>query len=270
MQSLNDIDALIIDMDGVLWHGDRPQEGIDVFFAGLRRLALPFVLATNNASLTPAEYVSKLAGFGVSVAEREILTSGTATAVYLSQQVVPEQTRVFVIGSSGLIEPLQQQGFILTELYAPEVDLVVCGLDRQLSWDKLASACYALQAGARLIASNGDTSLPTERGFAPGNGAVLAAIKAATGVQPLIIGKPEPILYQQAMQLLGSSKERTVALGDRLDTDILGAVNAGIRSMLLLSGISRREELAHFPYQPTWIYDDILAVHAAMESVRRT
>lgn len=269
MQSLNDIDALIIDMDGVLWHGNRPQEGIDVFFAGLRQRNLPFVLATNNASLTPVEYVTKLAGYGVQVAQREILTSGTATAVYLAQHYVPEQTRVFVIGSSGLIEPLQEQGFILTDLYEPEVDLVVCGLDRQLSWDKLASACYALQAGARLIASNGDTSLPTERGYAPGNGAVLAAIEAATGIKPLIMGKPEPILYQQAMQVLGTCKERTVALGDRLDTDILGAVNAGIRSILLLSGISTRADLQDLPYQPTWIYDDILAVHTAMESVRR-
>ena len=269
MQSLNDIDALIIDMDGVLWHGNRPQEGLEVFFAGLRQREIPFVLATNNASLTPAEYVAKLAGFGVEVAQQEILTSGTATAVYLSQRYVAEQTRLFVIGSSGLIEPLQERGFILTELYEPDVDLVVCGLDRELSWDKLASACYALQAGAGLIASNGDTSLPTERGFAPGNGAVLAAITAATNHKPLIIGKPEPILYQQAMQVLGSSKARTVALGDRLDTDILGAVHAGIRSIFLLSGISTREELDGLPYQPTWIYDDILAVHAAMASLRR-
>ena len=269
MQLADDIDALIIDMDGVLWHGSRPQAGIEVFFAGLRQHHIPFVLATNNASLTPAEYVAKLAGFGVDVAEREILTSGTATAVYLAQHYQPQQTRVFVIGSSGLIEPLKARGFILTELYEPEVDLVVCGLDRELNWDKLASACYALQAGARLIASNGDTSLPTEHGFAPGNGAVLAAIQAATHIKPLIIGKPEPILYQQAMHVLASSKERTVALGDRLDTDILGAVNAGIRSILLLSGISGRADLDNLPYQPTWIYDDILAVHAAMASLRR-
>lgn len=269
MQALEDIEALIIDMDGVLWHGNRPQEGIEVFFRGLRQRQLRFVLATNNASLTPAEYVSKLANFGVAIAESEILTSGTATAVYLAQHYEPEQTRVFVIGSSGLIEPLKARGFILTDLYEADVDLVVCGLDRELSWDKLASACYALQAGARLIASNGDTSLPTERGFAPGNGAVLAAITAATAVKPFIIGKPEPILYQQAMQVLASSKERTVALGDRLDTDILGAMHAGIRSILLLSGISTRSELESLPYQPTWIYDDILAVHAAMGSVRR-
>ena len=269
MQSLNDIDALIIDMDGVLWHGNRPQEGLEIFFAGLRQRGTPFVLATNNASLTPAEYVAKLAGFGVAVADQEILTSGTATAVYLSQHYVPEQTRVFVIGSSGLTEPLQERGFILTKLYEPEVDLVVCGLDRELSWDKLASACYALQAGARLVASNGDTSLPTERGFAPGNGAVLAAINAATHIKPVIIGKPEPILYQQAMQVLASDKQRTVAIGDRLDTDILGALNAGIRSIFLLSGISTQAELDNSSYKPTWVYDDILAVHAAMESLRR-
>lgn len=264
MQPLDSIEALIIDMDGVLWHGNRPQHGIDVFFAGLRELGLPFVLATNNASQTPDDYVSKLAGFGVEVALDEILTSGSATAVYLAMQYEPAQTRVFAIGSSGLLGPLQEQGFILTDLYAKEVDLVVCGLDRQLNWDKLATACYALQEGAGFFASNGDTSLPTERGFSPGNGAVLAAIKAATGYEPIIIGKPESVLYQQALQRLGKSAAVTVAIGDRLDTDILGATRTGIRSMLVLSGISTEADLRSVDYQPTWVYRDILEIYESL------
>ena len=269
MSLLSDVQALIIDMDGVLWHGNRPQFGIEGFFACLRQLELPFLLATNNASQTAEQYVDKLADFGVKVSTEEILTSGMATAVYLSQQYVPESTRIFMIGGPGLQQPLLEQGFVLTELYEPNVDLVVCGLDRQLTWDKLASASYALQAGARLIASNADTSLPTERGFAPGNGAVLAALHAATGIVPLVIGKPEPIMYQQAMQRLGSDRAQTVAIGDRLDTDILGAVRTGIRSLLVLSGISRQDEIAVLDYGPTWIFDDIAAIAACLRQSAR-
>ncbi len=266
MQQLSDIEALIIDMDGVLWHGDRPQAGIEGFFAILRQLGLPFLLATNNASMTAEQYVTKLATMNVTVAADEILTSGQATAVYLSQHYLPAHTRLFVIGSAGLTQPLRQQGFVLTDIYEEGVDLVVCGLDRDLTWNKLASACYALQAGAQLIASNGDTSLPTEKGLAPGNGAILAALAAATGAKPLVIGKPEPIIYQQAMQQLGSDPAKTIAIGDRLDTDILGAVHAGIRSALVLSGVSRRTDLATLAYQPTWVFEDIGAITAVLQA----
>ncbi len=264
MQPFTNIRALIIDMDGVLWHGDQPQIGLSKFFKTLRELALPFVLATNNAGMTAGQYVEKLAKMGVSVNLNEILTSGMATALYLSKHYHPEHTRAFVIGGIGARQPLLDLGFTLTGLYetgpGQRAHLVVCGLDRDLSWDKIATATLNIRAGAYFIGTNGDTSLPTELGITHGNGAILAAIQAATGVAPTIIGKPEPIIYQQAMDLLGIDMDYTVAIGDRLDTDILGAVRTGIRSLMVLSGISRLEELKHVNYAPTWVMPDIRAV----------
>jgi 4-nitrophenyl phosphatase len=261
MQAFTDIRAIIIDMDGVLWHGDQAQAGLVEFFQTLRELKLPFVLATNNASLTASQYVEKLAKMGVSVALNEILTSGMATALFLAKHYHPDHTKVFVIGGMGARQPLLDLGFKLTGLYEADpqqhAQLVVCGLDRDLSWDKIATATLNIRAGAYFIGTNGDVSLPTEYGITHGNGAILAAIQAATGVAPTIVGKPEPIIYQQAMELLGIDMDYTIAIGDRLDTDILGAVRAGIRSMLLLSGISTEADLKQVAYAPTWIQQDI-------------
>ncbi|QWF72251.1 HAD-IIA family hydrolase [Methylomonas paludis] len=270
MQTFTDIRALIIDMDGVLWHGDQAQAGLIEFFAALRQLNLPFVLATNNASLTAAQYVEKLAGMGVTVALPEVLTSGMATALYLSKLYQPEQTRVFVIGGIGARQPLLDLGFTLTGLYetgpGQGADLVVSGLDRELSWDKLATATLNIRAGAKFIGTNGDTTLPTERGVTHGNGAILAALQVASGVSPTIIGKPEPIIYQQALELLGTDMATTIAIGDRLDTDILGAVRTGIRSLLVLSGVSTTADLQNIDYAPTWVMADIREVTQALTS----
>lgn len=261
MQTFNNIGGMIIDMDGVLWHGDQAQPGLAEFFQCLRQLNLPFVLATNNASLSPEQYVAKLAKMGVSVDLKEVLTSGMATALYLAERYPPESTRVFVIGGIGAKQPLLDLGFTLTGLDDIEEDrrahLVVSGLDKELNWDKLCTAALNIQAGADFYGSNGDVTLPSERGFLPGNGATLAALTAATGVSPITIGKPEPIIYQQALALLNIEPERVVAIGDRLDTDILGAVRAGIRSLLVLSGISRESDIAGLDYAPTWVMQDI-------------
>lgn len=261
MQEFTDVRGLIIDMDGVLWHGDRPQIGIVEFFQTLRDKNLPFVLATNNASMTAAQYVAKLAGMGVDVDFQEILTSGMATALYLAQRYQPQATRVFVIGGIGARQPLLDLGFTLTGLYETEPEtraqLVVCGMDRELSWDKLATATLNLRAGAHFIGTNGDMSLPTERGETHGNGAILAALTATTGVKPMIIGKPEPIIYRQALGLLNTPPEQTIAIGDRLDTDILGAVRTGIRSLMVLSGVSSQTDVDAADFGPTWIVPDI-------------
>lgn len=257
----NDVRGLIIDMDGVLWHGETAQPGLVDFFQTLRDLELPFILATNNASQTAQQYLSKLARMGVAVALPEILTSGMATACHLAKHFRPSQTKIFVIGSDGLRQPLQDYGFTLTGLLDEDpsqtADLVVCGLDRELSWRKLASAALNIRAGAAFYGSNADVTLPSERGPLPGNGATLAALEAATGVAAITLGKPEPILYQQAFNLLGVPAANTIAVGDRLDTDILGAVRAGIRSLMVLSGISTLADIEAVDYRPTWIMQDI-------------
>ncbi|WP_031433510.1 HAD-IIA family hydrolase [Methylomarinum vadi] len=267
MAPISNINALIIDMDGVLWQGSTPLPGLNEFFSTIRALRLPFILATNNASLTLEQYIDKLEQMQVRVQRSEILTSGMATAHYLAQQHDPDSTRVFVIGESGAKLPLLEQGFTLTDIddirndkRDSGADIVVCGLDRELSWDKLATAALNIRAGALFIGTNGDVTLPTERGFAPGNGATLAALEAATGVKPTVIGKPEPIMYQQAMAILGTTAAETIAIGDRLDTDILGAVRADMRSLMVLSGISSQQDIATVDYEPTWVMQDIREV----------
>ncbi len=267
MQTINNLGGFIIDMDGVLWHGNKPLSGLTEFFSSLRKAKIPFVLATNNASLTQQQYIKKLADMGVEVNANEILTSSMATAQYLKETLPTSKRRVYVIGESGLIEPLQQQGFEITSTYYPTdpqantddvwADVVVSGLDRDLNWNKLATATLNIRAGADFYATNADTTLPTELGEVMGNGGVLAALTAATGVEPIVIGKPEPILYQQAFEILGTDKHNTIAIGDRLNTDILGAVNAGMRSIMVLTGVSSEADLADIDYAPDWIFKDI-------------
>jgi len=266
---MTNVSAFIIDMDGVLWHGSQAMPGLVAFFDCLREKKLPFVLATNNASLTQQQYIDKLAKMGVTVQPEEILTSSMATATYLAEHQAADKRRAFVIGEAGLREPLEAVGFTLTDLYDVKAkegmlgaDVVVTGLDRKLTWDKLATATLLLQEGAEFYATNSDTSLPTELGDVMGNGGTIAALTAVTGQAPMSIGKPQPILYQQALSVLGVTADETVAIGDRLNTDILGAVNAGMRSIFVLSGISDLDELKQVDYEPTWILDDITEITA--------
>ncbi len=260
---LADVRALIIDMDGVLWAGDQPMPGLAEFFQTLRRRSMRFVLATNNALKTPDQYVSKLASMGVRVAHDEIIGSGLAAALYLKQHARPG-ARVFPIGGDGVRQALINNGFQLVGLYEKNADYVVCGMDHELSWDKIATATLNIREGAHFIGTNPDTSLPTEHGLTHGNGAILAALQTATGVAPFIIGKPEPIMYRIAMERLKANAAETVAVGDRLDTDILGAVRTGIRSILVLTGASRREHLAQMDYEPTWVMQDIREITALL------
>jgi len=261
--------ALIIDMDGVLWHGSRPLPGIQEFFQVLRRRGMPFVLATNNASSTPRQYVAKLADMGVEVGEDEILTSGIATAAWLAQRRDPKTTRVYAIGEAGLVEPLRQQGFTLASSHKEgddwHADVVVVGKDETLTWDKLATATLNLNRGAEFIGTNADVTLPMEIGTTHGNGAILAALTAATGRRPTIIGKPEPELYRQALRRLQVEPQAVVAIGDRLETDILGAVRAGIRSLMVLTGVSKEADLEQVDYRPDWVLPDLPAVIRVLE-----
>jgi 4-nitrophenyl phosphatase len=267
MQDFSNIKALIIDMDGVLWHGNKAIAGLTEFFDVLRAKNIRFILATNNASLTREQYVTKLANMGVTVVLDEILTSGIATALYLAEQYDPANTRVYVLGEDGASQPLVERGFTLTGLYEVNADVVVCGKDSTLTWDKLATATLNVRNGAAFIGTNADTTLPTEHGITHGNGAILAAIQTASGIAPVCIGKPEPIIYQQAIALLGAELNETIAIGDRLETDILGAVNTGIRSLMVLTGISSIADLVDSAYQPTWVLPDLEAVTAALKTL---
>jgi len=252
---LQAIGHLIIDMDGVLWRGDEPMDGLQEFFAFLRRRRIDFVLATNNSSRLPVQYVAKLARFGVEVPAECVLTSAQATAAYLAG-LAPPGTRVYAIGDEGVRRALERHGFVLTGETGAGATYVVVGWDRQLTWGKLATAALLIHAGAGFIGTNPDKSYPTERGPVPGNGAQLAALQTTTGVAPVVVGKPEPWMYEEAMRRMGArsetgpSKETTAVVGDRLDTDIAGGVRAGLTTILVLSGISTETDLAASPVKP--------------------
>ncbi|MBL8149838.1 MAG: HAD family hydrolase [Blastocatellia bacterium] len=260
LKELSKAKAFIIDMDGVLWHGDTPVAGLIQFFDTLRMKEIHFVLATNNASKTPEQFKHKLAGMGVAVRAEEVLTSAVAAAIYLSE--IKPKARVYIIGEDGLREAMQDVGFTVA---TTDVDFVVCGMDRGLSWEKLAQATLNIRAGAKLVGTNGDATFPTERGLVHGNGAVVAALETSTSTRALIIGKPEPTMYQQAMKRLNVSPDETLAIGDRLETDILGAKRANIASAFFLSGVSTREELEICDYKPEWVFDDLRAFTKAIQ-----
>jgi 4-nitrophenyl phosphatase len=256
MQRLAPIRALIIDMDGVLYRGDTPLEGLEAFFAFLCAHEIRFQLVTNNSSATPSMYVDKMARMGVQVTEGDILTSSLATADYLSANY-PRGSQVYAIGEEGLKDALQGAGFRLGQR---EPSAVVVGFDRDLTYAKLSVACLLIRAGVPFIATNPDITLPVPEGQVPGTGATLAALAAATEIQPTMIGKPEPALMRQAMQRMGATVETTAAIGDRPETDIRSARRAGLLSILALSGATDLERLATFDVQPDLVVRDIRAL----------
>ncbi len=242
MPSLADVTHLIVDMDGVLYLGDRPMPCLREFIAFLRERPILFVLATNNSTRTPEEYVRKLAGMGVRVSPAEILVSGQATARFLAREY-SRGTRVHVFGMPALRQAMTDEGFVLAD---EAVELVVASMDREVTFEKLKRATLLIRGGARFIATNLDPTNPSEEGLVPGTGAMIVALEAASGVKATPIGKPEPIMYQLAMEQMGARRETTAALGDRADTDILGGKRAGLITICVLSGSSDRAEAEAF------------------------
>ena len=236
-------------MDGVLWHGETALSGLVECFEAIRSSGRRFVLTTNNSNHTVSQYVGKLSRMGVEVSRKEILTSALATAGYLSKQAAAG-TRVYAIGGDGVHHALKEQGFSIAE---SNVDYVVVGMDREISWQKLETATQNIRSGAVFVGTNPDVTFPSEHGIGIGNGAILAALQAATDVSPLIVGKPQPMLYQLAMARMKGDLDNTLAIGDRLDTDILGAQQAGISSLLALSGVTSNEILASSDIRPTYV-----------------
>ncbi len=245
--NLSSISAIVSDMDGVLWRGDDPLPGLHAFFAMLRRRNLPFVLATNNSSKTRQDYVHKLAAMGVPhVPATCIVTSGTATASWLKRHH-PPGTRVHVFGGDGLRVELDAAGFCVAN---EDVAVVVAGLNRDMCYADLHLASHLIRQGAQFIGTNPDTTFPAANGIAPGAGSLLAALQAASGVEPLVIGKPHAPMFEAALELLGSQPAQTLMIGDRINTDILGAARAGMRTALVMTGISTQAELDSSPLQP--------------------
>jgi 4-nitrophenyl phosphatase len=253
MQQLKFIRNLIIDMDGVLYLGDQPMPGLPDFFGFLQDRDIRYQLVTNNSSLTPMMYVEKMARMGVTVPESSVLTSSIATADYLSARH-PKGSHVFAIGEEGLFSALQQAGFVLSRR-SPVA--VVVGFDRDITYNKLREATLLIRSGVPFIATNPDPTLPVPEGHIPGTGTLVAAVAAATDQKPVFMGKPEPLLMEQAIVRMGAAKETTAAIGDRPETDILSAQRAGILAILTLAGATDRERLATFDIHPDIILQDI-------------
>lgn len=255
--AFSNIAGVILDMDGVLWRGDEPLPGMVDFLGMLRARGLPFVLATNNSSKTPANYVAKLERLGVpGVPERLIVTSGMATATYLRDRS-PAGTRIHVLGGDGLRQIMQDAGFVLAD---SDVEYVVVGMDTALTYDTLKRATLLIRQGAVFIGTNGDRTFPSPEGLLPGAGSILAALETATDQQPVIIGKPYEPMFRAALTVLNTLPEDTLMIGDRLSTDISGAVYLGLATVLLLSGVTQRHELDNGDIQPDWVYDNLAAL----------
>lgn len=267
MMSPHSLAGLILDMDGVIWRGSELLPGATDLFAEIRASELPVMLVTNNATGTPQAVQAKLHNWGIEVGVDEILTSALATASYM-RQVLPEGTSVFVIGEQGLVEAVQQAGFKLSSA-ADGTQAVAVGMDKRVDWAKLAEATLALRAGAEFFGTNPDPSFPTERGQVPGNGAILAALRTSSDIEPTVIGKPEPHLFLQALDHMGVDAGQALMLGDRLTTDILGAQRAGVRTALLLTGVTSAEQAQASPIQADFTYADLSDFLAAWDRSKK-
>ncbi len=247
------IRGLILDLDGVLWRDETPIIDAPRVFGKIRSSGLKFILATNNATRNVDQYQEKLARFGVAVGPGQIINSGMAIAFLLSQRF-PEGGPVYIIGEDGVRTALEEKGFYYAE---KDVRAVVAGWDREITFAKLTQATLLIRAGVPFYGTNPDRTFPTPQGLIPGAGAILAAIEAATDVRPILGGKPSPAMMDLAMQRLQTAPAETLAIGDRLETDILGGANAGCRTALVLSGVSTLKDLEAFQPKPDLVAEDL-------------
>ncbi len=238
IQHLNNIKALVLDMDGVLWRENEAIGDLNATFTKFANAGLKVLMATNNSTKTPQQYVEKLASLGAHVSIDQIITSAMGVA-YLLQKRFPQRGALYVVGEPSLKTTLEEAGFTISE---KNPVAVVAAVDRSISFEKLKIATLLIRSGVPFYAANPDRTFPTPEGLIPGSGAILAALVASTDVEPLIAGKPSPTLYDFALERLRTRPEETLAVGDRLETDILGGQRAGLHTALVLSGISSKEE----------------------------
>lgn len=253
LQELRKLKGLVIDMDGVLWHGGTAMPGLHEFFEILKQRQIRFILATNNNTQTPDGFVQKARKLGVDVSAEQVVTAAVATVHYLRSRY-QSGSRVYVVGEAALKDLITDAGFIVADT---DVRAVVATMDRQLTYDMLKRATLLIRAGAEYIGPNPDTSYPTMEGIVPGGGAILAAISAASDRQPLIMGKPEGWMFKISMDRMQLGVNEIASLGDRLTTDILGGQRLGLKTILVLSGVSRAVDLNSSSIQPTWVFSGI-------------
>jgi 4-nitrophenyl phosphatase len=252
------IQGLILDMDGVLWKDSAPIGNLPDIFNNIQAQGLKVVLATNNATNSVKEYLDKIQRFGVELEPWQIVTSAMASAHALVK-AFPEKGAVFIVGENGLITELKENGF--KPLIDPDdespVVAVIAGIDRTLNYEKLRRATFHIRAGVPFYGTNPDSTFPTPLGLVPGAGSIIAALQTASGVKPIIIGKPSPYMFDLSMERMKLSNRETLIVGDRLETDIAGGQALGARTALVLSGVSTRQQVSHWNPQPDLIANDL-------------
>jgi NagD protein len=247
-----EIRSWLMDMDGVLVHEQTAVPGADRFIARLRELELPFLVLTNNSIYTCRDLAARLRHTGLDVPEQAIWTSALATARFLESQ--RPGGSAFVIGEAGLTTALHDIGYTMTER---DPDYVILGETRTYSFERITQAIRLIANGARFIATNPDPTGPTPDGPVPATGSVAALVSRATGVAPYFVGKPNPLMMRSALNALEAHSETTAMVGDRMDTDIVAGLEAGMHTILVLTGSTSREAAERFPYRPSRIVDSI-------------
>jgi 4-nitrophenyl phosphatase len=265
LDRLRNAKGFIFDMDGVLYRGNHQLPGVVDLINALVIRDIPYMLATNNSMSTPEMYVEKLGKMGIETEPSSILTSATATRLSLIETTKPGD-KIYVIGMPALSDQL----FIDVEYVKAgdedtDIAAVVVGLDLEFTYAKLKRGNAAIRSGAAFVATNADATLPTEEGLVPGAGSVVAALQTASGVKPLMIGKPEPTTILMSAKAMGLEPSQCVMIGDRLDTDIVAGARAGTLTALVLTGVSTRDEIAIAEALPDLVFSDLTAMLAVLE-----
>jgi 4-nitrophenyl phosphatase len=255
--------GFVLDMDGVLYRGSHVIQEAPAFINALRAAGVAFTIATNNSTLSAAQYVAKLAGMGIDATEENIVTSSKATVAYLRSKY-PQGTRIFVVGMAALKEAIFGDGYYVEG--QRDAQVVVSGADFELTYAALRVACLAIRDGADYVATNADVTFPAEDGLVPGSGAIVAALRAATSVDPVVVGKPSPVMVEACIQLMGLDKQHAVMLGDRLDTDILAGQRADVRTVLVLTGVSTVQEVQATGIAPDVIFPTLAPLTTALHA----
>ena len=252
MENVRPIETWLTDMDGVLVHEDDPIQGAKEFIEALVESGKQFLVLTNNSIFTPRDLRARMLRSGIDVPEDAIWTSALATADFLSDQ--RPGGSAYVVGEAGMTNALHEIGYVMTD---HDPDYVVLGETRTYSFEAITRAIRLIEAGARFIATNPDVSGPSAQGLLPATGSVAALISTATGRKPYFVGKPNPLMMRSALNRLQAHSETTVMIGDRMDTDIISGLEAGIRTVLVTTGSTRPDQVELFPYRPTRIVDSI-------------
>jgi 4-nitrophenyl phosphatase len=251
---LHQCKGFLIDLDGTVYRGKQALPQAREFVEWLQQTGKRYLFVTNNSAPLPEELTDRLCQMGIPAASEHIFTSSQATVMYIKEHAATENPSYYAIGEKGLHTALQTAGFIYEE---DNPDYVIVGIDREITYKKLMIASLAIQKGAVFLGTNADKRVPAERGLVPGAGALNAALATASGVNPVWVGKPEAWMLDYSMRKMGTLPKETVMIGDNLDTDVQAGANTGVRTVLLLTGYSKREDVERSTVKPTAVINDL-------------